>query len=166
MFQRITRLGLAQVSKRHASSAANAPRVFGIRDRLLQHEIEKELNTDELLNKIQRKEPIRVTVTGAAGAIGYALVFRLANGELLGPNQPIHLNCLELPNAVDKLKGVAMELEDCAFPLLQSITVTDDPAQVLCFFYFFIFSCFIFFYLFFSKTEEKKYAISHVTYRL
>jgi malate dehydrogenase len=75
------------------------------------------------------KKPIRVAVTGAAGNIGYALLFRIAAGEMLGKDQPIILQLLEIP--VDKaqaaLRGVAMELEDCAFPLLADMVLTDDP---------------------------------------
>eukprot|EP01104_Vermistella_antarctica_P000896 TRINITY_DN10985_c0_g1_i1.p1 TRINITY_DN10985_c0_g1~~TRINITY_DN10985_c0_g1_i1.p1 ORF type:complete len:442 (-),score=152.14 TRINITY_DN10985_c0_g1_i1:106-1404(-) len=72
------------------------------------------------------KEPVRVAVSGAAGAIGYATIFRIASGEMLGADQPVILHLLELPNAVDALKGVAMELNDCAFPLLRGIVETDD----------------------------------------
>ncbi len=74
------------------------------------------------------KAPIRVAVTGGAGQIGYSLLFRLANGETFGPDQPIILQILEIPQAMDALKGVVMELEDCAFPLLHDIIPTDDPA--------------------------------------
>ncbi len=73
------------------------------------------------------KSPIRVAVTGAAGQIGYSLVFRIANGDMLGREQPIILQLLDVPPAQQVLRGVAMELEDCAFPLLQQVTVTDDP---------------------------------------
>ena len=69
----------------------------------------------------------RVTITGAAGQIGYQLAFRIASGQLLGANQPIILQLLEIPPALDALKGVAMELEDCAFPMLQGIVTTDQP---------------------------------------
>lgn len=69
---------------------------------------------------------IRVAVTGAAGQIGYALLFRIASGQMFGPDIQVDLNLLELPVAQDALKGVVMELDDCAFPLLQSITATDD----------------------------------------
>ena len=62
--------------------------------------------------------PVRVTVTGAAGQIGYSLVFRIASGQLLGPDQPVELRLLEVPQAMGALEGVAMELVDCAFPLL------------------------------------------------
>jgi malate dehydrogenase len=69
----------------------------------------------------------RVTITGAAGQIGYQLAFRIASGQLLGANQPIILQLLEIPPALDALKGVAMELEDCAFPMLQGVVTTDQP---------------------------------------
>ena len=65
------------------------------------------------------KAPIRITVTGAAGQIGYATLFRIANGDMLGREQPVILQLLDLPQALPMLRGVAMELEDCAFPLLQ-----------------------------------------------
>ena len=73
------------------------------------------------------KAPVRVTVTGAAGQIGYAAIFRIANGDMLGPDQPIILQLLDLPQAQQVLRGVMMELEDCAFPLLQQIIISDDP---------------------------------------
>ena len=72
---------------------------------------------------------MRVTVTGAAGAIGYALLFRVASGQLLGSDTPVHLSLLEIPDAVKAAEGTAMELDDCAFPLLQGIDIHDDPAQ-------------------------------------
>ena len=68
----------------------------------------------------------RVTITGAAGQIGYQLAFRIASGQLLGANQPIILQLLEIPPAMDALKGVAMELEDCAFPTLDGVIATDQ----------------------------------------
>jgi len=71
--------------------------------------------------------PVRVAVTGAAGQIGYALLFRLAAGEMLGRERPLVLHLLEVPRAMAALRGVVMELEDCAFPLLQGLEVTDDP---------------------------------------
>jgi malate dehydrogenase len=71
--------------------------------------------------------PVRVTVTGAAGQIGYSLVFRIASGQLLGPDQPIDLRLLEIPPAMGALEGVAMELVDCAFPLLSGLDLHDDP---------------------------------------
>jgi malate dehydrogenase len=70
--------------------------------------------------------PIQVTVTGAAGQIGYALVFRIASGQLLGPDQPLVLRLLEIEPAMSALEGVAMEIDDCAFPLLSDIVVTSD----------------------------------------
>jgi len=73
------------------------------------------------------KAPVRITVTGAAGQIGYATLFRIANGDMLGREQPIILQLLDLPQAQGMLRGVAMELEDCAFPLLQQVIITDDP---------------------------------------
>jgi len=72
--------------------------------------------------------PVRVTVTGAAGQISYSLLFRIAGGEMLGPNQPIILQMLEITPALEALKGVAMELDDCAFPLLAGMICTDDAA--------------------------------------
>lgn len=71
-------------------------------------------------------EPVRVTITGAAGQIGYALLFRIASGAMLGPEQPVILQLLEITPALDALKGVVMELEDCAFPLLAGTVQTDD----------------------------------------
>lgn len=72
------------------------------------------------------KSPVRVTVTGAAGQISYSLLFRIAAGEMLGKDQPVILQMLEITPALDALKGVAMELEDCAFPLLAGMVCTDD----------------------------------------
>src|SRR4051794_34338689 len=73
--------------------------------------------------------PIRVTVTGAAGNIGYALLFRIAAGEMLGSDTPVHLNLLEIPQAVQAAEGTAMELDDCAFPLLAGMDIHDDAGQ-------------------------------------
>ncbi len=70
--------------------------------------------------------PTHVTVTGAAGQIGYALLFRIASGQLLGPGTPVRLRLLEIPQAVKAAEGTAMELDDCAFPLLAGIDITDD----------------------------------------
>lgn len=74
------------------------------------------------------KSPVKVTITGAAGHIGYALAFRIASGEMFGPNQSVILRLLEIPQAMSSLNGVGMELEDCAFPLLHDIVLTDDTA--------------------------------------
>jgi malate dehydrogenase len=71
--------------------------------------------------------PVRVAVTGAAGQIGYQLLFRIASGQLLGPDTPIFLSMLEIPEAVKAAEGTAMELVDCAFPLLAGIDISDDP---------------------------------------
>jgi len=73
--------------------------------------------------------PVKVTVTGAAGQIGYALLFRIASGQMLGPDTPVQLSLLEIPAAVTAAEGTAMELDDCAFPLLDRISITDDPGQ-------------------------------------
>jgi malate dehydrogenase len=71
--------------------------------------------------------PVKVTVTGAAGQIGYSLVFRIASGQLLGPGQPVDLRLLEIPPAMGALEGVAMEIVDCAFPLLANLDLHDNP---------------------------------------
>lgn len=76
-----------------------------------------------------KKPPLHIALTGGAGQIAYALLFRLASGELFGEDQPISLHILELPEVLPALEGVKMELQDCAFPLLHSIEVTSDPYQ-------------------------------------
>ena len=73
------------------------------------------------------KAPVRVAVTGAAGQISYSLLFRIAAGEMLGKDQPIILQLLEISPALEVLKGTVMEIEDCAFPLVAEIIQTDDP---------------------------------------
>jgi malate dehydrogenase len=73
------------------------------------------------------KEPVRVAITGAAGQISYSIIFRIASGSMLGPDQPVVLQLLEIPPAMDALNGVVMELNDCAFPLVAGIVATDDP---------------------------------------
>jgi malate dehydrogenase len=72
------------------------------------------------------KEPIRIAVTGAAGNIGYSLLFRIASGAMFGPDQPVALNLIEIPPALNALQGVVMELDDCAFPLLTDVVATTD----------------------------------------
>ncbi len=72
----------------------------------------------------------RIAITGAAGQIAYSLIFRIANGELLGPNEPVALHLLDVPEAVPSLKGVAMELEDCVFPLLKEVKIGSDPEEI------------------------------------
>ena len=73
------------------------------------------------------KQPVRITITGAAGQIGYQLAFRIASGQMLGANQPVILQLLEIPPALPALNGVVMELDDCAFSTLAGIVGTDDP---------------------------------------
>src|SRR6056300_1059028 len=75
------------------------------------------------------KAPVRVTITGAAGQIGYQLAFRIASGQMLGKEQPVILQLLEIPQALDALKGVVMELDDCAFRTLAGVVATDDPNE-------------------------------------
>jgi len=74
-------------------------------------------------------QPVKVTVTGAAGQIGYALLFRIASGQLLGGDRPVHLSLLEVPQAVKAAEGTALELFDCAFPALAGIDIYDDALQ-------------------------------------
>ncbi len=78
------------------------------------------------------KSPIKVAVTGAAGQIGYSLLFRIASGAMFGPDQPVELSLVEIPQALDPLQGVVMELQDCAFPLLKGITSTADLNEGFC----------------------------------
>ena len=73
--------------------------------------------------------PVRIAVTGAAGQISYSMLFRIAAGDMLGPEQPVILQLLDVPNSMDALKGVVMELTDCAFPLLKGISAYDDPVE-------------------------------------
>jgi malate dehydrogenase len=73
--------------------------------------------------------PVKVTVTGAAGQIGYAILFRIASGQMLGPDTPVELSLLEIPDAIKAAEGTAMELDDCAFQPLRRIDITDDPKQ-------------------------------------
>ncbi|MCS2609115.1 malate dehydrogenase [Halomonas dongshanensis] len=72
------------------------------------------------------KDPVRIAITGGAGQISYSLIFRIAAGDMLGPDQPVILQLLEIPQAMDALKGVVMEVNDCAFPLVRDIVATDD----------------------------------------
>jgi len=88
--------------------------------------IEDAMYASELAEQIESRQPVRVTVTGASGQIGYSLLFRIASGEMLGKDQPVILQLLELPPAMKALEGVAMELQDCAFPLLRGIVQTSD----------------------------------------
>lgn len=77
------------------------------------------------------KTPVRITVTGAAGQIAYNLLFSICNGEMLGKDQPVALNLLEIPAAMNALEGVALELEDCAFPLLSEVVLTSEPETAM-----------------------------------
>src|SRR5258705_2346584 len=72
------------------------------------------------------KSPVKIAVTGAAGQIGYSLLFRIASGSMLGPDQPVELRLIEIPSALKALEGVVMELADCAFPLVTSMIPTTD----------------------------------------
>jgi malate dehydrogenase len=81
-------------------------------------------------NPLNMKPLKRIAVTGAGGQIAYSLIFRIATGEMLGFDQPIALHLLEVPQALDALKGVVMELEDCAFPLLREVNIGSDPTEV------------------------------------
>src|SRR4051812_23766274 len=72
------------------------------------------------------KSPIKVAVTGGAGQIGYSLLFRIASGSMFGPDQPVELRLIEVPQALGALEGVVMELDDCAFPLLTNVVPTAD----------------------------------------
>jgi len=143
MFRTITGLARRQATKtstparqlRHFAAALRAPSdssqpftpdFFGMKDQAKRKATLSKVATDPLMAKLAKKEPIRVAITGPAGAIGYAMLFRLLNGELLGPDQPIILHAIELPQAMEALKGVQMEVEDCAFPLLKEFIATDS----------------------------------------
>ncbi|MDR3069537.1 MAG: malate dehydrogenase, partial [Propionibacteriaceae bacterium] len=76
------------------------------------------------------KTPIKIAVTGAAGQIGYSLLFRIGSGAIFGPDQPIELRLLEITPALKALEGVVMELDDCAFPNLAGVVIGDDPKTV------------------------------------
>lgn len=93
----------------------------------LDHSVQTETANLRTRPSAPTKKPVRVAVTGAAGGIGYATLFRLASGQMLGPDQPIQLHLIELPQAKAALEGVVMELRDCAFPLITDIIQTDDP---------------------------------------
>jgi len=88
--------------------------------------VQKQLAALRVRPRAPSREPVKVAITGAAGGIGYATIFRIASGAMLGPDQPVHLHLLELPQARPALDGIIMELHDCAFPLLAGVTATDD----------------------------------------
>jgi len=126
---------LKSVSGRVASNATRASSVGAVRNfradiigtnDYLRHEVDQFTNERAQHYINPQKKAIRVAVTGAAGNIGYALLFRIASGEVFGKDQPVIIHAIELPHAMDALKGVKMELDDCAFPLLQGIVQTDD----------------------------------------
>lgn len=75
------------------------------------------------------KKPVKVAITGAAGQIAYSLIFRIASGSMLGPDQPVILQLLDIPDSLEKLKGTVMEIDDCAFPLVSGIVATADPME-------------------------------------
>src|SRR5947209_2755647 len=100
------------------------PRIAGRRRRGIHTDVLPPTG-DEPVNQT----PVRVAVTGAAGQIGYQLLFRTASGQLLGPDQPVYLSMLEIPDALKAAEGTAMELVDCAFPLLIGIDISDDPNE-------------------------------------
>jgi malate dehydrogenase len=81
------------------------------------------------MGRLTMKTPVHVAITGAAGQIAYSILFRIAAGEMLGADQPVVLRCLEITPAMQALEGVAMEIDDCAFPLVDSMVLTDDPAE-------------------------------------
>src|ERR1700689_5104622 len=97
------------------------------RPRSLQPPLSRSCRPDMTNISNTAKSPVKVAVTGAAGQIAYSLLFRIASGAMLGPDQPVALQLLEIPDALGALGGVAMELEDCAFPLLASVTLSSDP---------------------------------------
>jgi len=143
MFRSITGLARRQATKtstpakqlRHFAAALRAPSdtsqpmmpdFFGLKDSAKRKATLSKVADDPLKQKLAKKEPIKVAITGPAGAIGYAMLFRLLNGEMLGPDQPLIIHAIELPQAMEALKGVEMEVEDCAFPLLKQFVATDS----------------------------------------
>src|SRR3546814_6682277 len=75
------------------------------------------------------KKPVKFAITGAAGQIAYSLIFRVASGSMLGPDQPVILQLLDIPDALEKLKGTVMEVDDCAFPLVTETIASADPME-------------------------------------
>jgi malate/lactate dehydrogenase len=94
--------------------------------KVMSNQIAKQFSVFGLGSQHKQKPPMRVAITGATGNIGYALAFRIASGELLGKDQPVILHLCDIPGMDDKLKGVLMELDDCAFPLLESTVTSTD----------------------------------------
>jgi len=109
-----------------SNSNPMVPDIFGWKESVKRKKTLARIDSDPLLGKLKDKTPVKVAVTGTAGSIGYALLFRICNGELLGPDQPVKISCLELPQAMNAMTGVAMELDDCAFPLVKELKCTSD----------------------------------------
>ena len=96
---------------------------------MIKNIFKKTLSVSQVSNFASKlKEPVRVAVTGAAGNIGYATVFRIASGQMLGPDQPVILHLIDLPFAMESCKGVEMELNDCAFSTLAGVVCTDNQS--------------------------------------
>jgi malate/lactate dehydrogenase len=96
---------------------------------MIKNVFKKALSTSTVSNfGANMKAPVRVAVTGAAGNIGYATVFRIASGQMLGPDQPVILHLIDLPPFMDACKGVQMELNDCSFPTLAGVICTDNQS--------------------------------------
>jgi len=112
-----------------ANSNPMVPDLFGWKESAKRKETVARIASDPLLANIEDKKPIKVAITGAAGSIGYALLFRICNGELLGPDQPLKISCIELPIAMNAMAGVAMEIDDCAFPLVKELKCTSEQAE-------------------------------------
>jgi len=117
-----------QVRALRAPSNSNpmVPDLFGWKESAKRKKTLARNDDDAFLGKLKDKKPIKVAVTGAAGSIGYALLFRICNGELLGPDQLLMISCIELPAAMNAMTGVAMEIDDCAFPLVKELKYTSD----------------------------------------
>jgi len=123
--------------QRNLTRTLRTPLVRTFRSDLLGTDVWRSPYKDELAEARAAQEyadggmlpTVKVAVTGGAGAIGYSLLFRIASGELFGKNQRVQIRCIELPFAMDALKGVAMELQDCAFPLLDGVYCTDDAER-------------------------------------
>src|SRR5690606_8021478 len=93
----------------------------------VRHGHHAQVSTQRLKGRLTMKKPVRVAVTGAAGQIGYALLFRIASGEMLGKDQPVILQLIDVEPAMKAVEGVMMELDDCAFPLLAGMEAAHDP---------------------------------------
>jgi len=112
-----------------ANSNPMVPDLFGWKENTKRKVSITKISSDPLVQKLKDKKPVKVAITGAAGSIGYALLFRICNGELLGADQPLMVSCIELPVAMNAMNGVAMELDDCAFPLVKELKCTSDQTE-------------------------------------